>query len=171
MKATITFFFGIFIIISMSNCANGQKITEEAPVAFQQAYYTPWVGGVKGSGAGYNLFIPVNGEMAEVQLDSVYFRGKKAKLTTKPQNDNLYIGHFETSSGTKKAPDLVMSSDPREEYGNQAPEIIRDFPFELKEDEAVVSFRKEGKTSYFKISNIQKRDSDVKINYPDNIQH
>lgn len=171
MKTAFTFLFGIFIIMSFSNCANGRKITEKPPVAMQQVYYTPWAGGVKETESGYNLFIPVEARNEGVALDSVYFRGKGAELFTNPQHPDLYIAHFVTSSSSEEEPDFVMSSDPREEYGNRPPKISRHFPFELEDDEAVVSFQKNGKKSYYKITGIKKKNSDVKINYPDNIQH
>lgn len=173
MKTSLYILFGIITVMSFANCANGKQIQEKAPVDLQQAYYTTWVGGTKGAGSGLNLYLPViETEDIEIELDSVYFRGKRAKLQTKPQEENLYIGYFRTSDNSQKAPDLVMSSDPTEEYGNQPPEIIQDFPFDLKENEAVISFRKNGKKGYYKVDVVEKKDNgDVKIKYPENIQH
>lgn len=172
MRNCTTYLFGIIVLFGFSNCANGKKIHEEPPVPLEQAYYTTWVGGVKGAGSGLNLFVPLGAlNNSEVELDSVYFRGKRTKLKTKPQNPNLYIGYFE-SKNPQKAPDFVMSSDPREEYGNKPPIILEKIPFELKEDEAVISYKKDGKTGYYKITGIQKKDEDeVKLKNPENIRH
>lgn len=173
MKIGLIFLFGIIAVMSFSSCANGRKIRKEAPIDIQQAYYTTWVGGTKGAGSGLNLYIPViETEDVEIELDSVYFRGKRAKLQTKPQDDNLHIGYFRTSDNSGKVPDLIMSSDPKEEYGNEPPEIIEKFPFDLEENQAVISFRKNGKKGYYKVDVVEKEDyGDRKIKYPGNIQH
>ena len=171
MRAINTYLLGIFLICSLSNCANGQKVQEDAPVPFQQAYFSTHTGGVKGAGSGLNLYIPVGSfNDAGIALDSVYFRGRRAALETKPQNENLYIAYFKTS-GKEKAPDLIMSSDPREEYGNRPPQIVEEIRFELEEDEAMVSFKKNGKTGYYKITGIEQKEDQVEIKYPENIQH
>lgn len=174
MKTGFYYLFGIFMIMSFSNCANSKNIQEKAPVDLEQAYYTTWVGGTKGAGSGLNVYIPVSQTQdLDIQLDSVYFRGKRAELQTRPEDENLYIGYFRTADNSNKAPDLIMSSDPREEYGNQLPKRMEDFPFELDENEAVISFRKNGKKSYYKIEVVErKQDRDIRIkNYPENIQH
>ena len=171
MKVIYIYLFGILLICSFSNCANGQKVQEDAPVPFQQVYYSTYTGGVKGAGSGLNLYIPVSlFNDSGIALDSVYFRGRRAALQTKPQNKNLYIAYFKTS-GKEKAPDLIMSSDPREEYGNRPPQIIEEIPFELEEDEAMVSFKKDGKTGYYKITGIEQKEDEVEIKYPENIHH
>ena len=174
MKTGLFFLFGIIMMMSFSNCANSKNIQEQAPVDLEQAYYTTWVGGTKGAGSGLNLYIPVKETQdVDIQLDSVYFRGKRAELQTKPEDENLYIGYFRTADNYNKAPDLIMSSDPREEYGNQLPKRMEDVPFDLEENEAVISFRKNGKKGYYKIEVVeQKQDRDLRIkNYPENIQH
>ncbi len=173
MKTGLYFLFGIIAAMSFANCANGKQLQEKPPLNLQQTYYTTWVGGTKGAGSGLNLFIPViPAQDAEIELDSVYFRGKSAELQTKPEDGNLYIAYFKTSDNSRKAPDLVMSSDPNEEYGNQPPEIIGNFPFNLEHNEAVISFRKNGKRDYYKINVVEKdNNGEVKIKYPENIQH
>lgn len=112
-----------------------------------------WVSGVRGGGAGINVFISVAEEdETDIKLDSVYFRGKSAKLETKPQNESLYIGRFK--SDANKGYDIVMSGDTKQEYGNKMPETNKDFPFDLNNDECVVSYKVGSKTKYFKIGNV-----------------
>lgn len=169
MKNHFCYLLGIIALFGLSNCANGKKLQEKPPVAFEQAFYITSSKADKNSGTDLQLFIPVNAyDDREVALDSVYFRGKKAKLEKLTNNENVYTAYFETA----KKGDIIMSSDPREEYGNQAPIIPKDFPFELKADEAIISFEKGGKTGYYKITGIQEKDAEtVKIKYPENIQH
>ncbi|HET8753328.1 MAG TPA: hypothetical protein VFM59_03125 [Salinimicrobium sp.] len=158
MKTMLTYLFSFSAVLFLVSCANGKKIQEKPPVALQPVYYTTWQGDAKGAGSGYTLFIPLSvAVVSEVEFDSVYFRGKKAVLETKPNFPDVYLAHFRERPA--KPRDFVMSSDPREEYGNQPPVIPQEIPFELEEDEAVVLYKKNGKKSYFRIKGIQKRDS------------
>lgn len=170
MKPFFISFSALLILMSFSNCANGKQLQEEPPKEIKQPYYTTWTGGVKAAGSGFNLFIPVD-EKSEIILDTVYFRGKKGLLEKDPSNENLYIARFKID-GAEHDEDFVMHEDPRMEYGNKPPAIIERIPFELGEGEAVVHFVKNGKSKYFRLTGIQKKDSaDVKLKNPKNIQH
>jgi hypothetical protein len=141
------------VMFSFSQCSSQKKLQEKAPVAVSKAYCQTWVAGARGGGSGINIFIPVESVSEEgVELDSVYFRGRSAKLETKPQNNTLYIGRFLTKANERY--DLVMSGDSKEEYGNKRPESTEKIPFELKENECVVSYKDGKKMKYFKIENI-----------------
>lgn len=163
-------FFCTFLFI-FANCANGKKLQEEPPAAIKQAYFTTYTGGVKGADSGYNLFIPVE-KGAEIQMDTVYFRGRKAVIQQDSQDPDIYIASFRIPSREGKVPDLIMHEDPKKEYGNPVPERLEKMPFEMEKDEAIVRYTKNGKVKYFKITGIQNRDStDVKIKKPENIRH
>ncbi len=150
------------IMFSFSQCSSQKKLQQDAPVKLQEVYCQGWVAGVKGGGAGMNIFIPVDAVLnKKVKLDSVYFRGKAARLETKPQNESLYIGRF--MSNDNKSRDLIMSSDSKNEYGNKMPVIPAKTPFELKDDECAVSYKDGNKTKYFKIENVIEKAS---IPYP-----
>ena len=144
---------------SFSQCSSSQKLQENPPVTFGEVYFQRWNAGVKDGGSGINLFIPVTDK--SVVLDSVYFRGKSAKLETKPQSKMLYIGYFKTEFNQPK--DIVMSSNPLDEYNN--PLLIKKekIPFALKDSECVVSYKDGQTTKYFKIENIIEKEA---INYP-----
>lgn len=138
---------------SFSQCSSAKDLQKKAPVEMEQVYFQKWVAGVEGGGAGLNLFIPVKD--SSVKLDSVYFRGKGTKLDIKP-GENLYVGRF--ISDFNKPKDMVVHADPKKEYGNEMPEIPKEIPFKLKDDECVVSYADRGKTKYFKIENIVEKD-------------
>lgn len=168
MKPFLLSFSALLVIFSFSNCANGKQLQEEPPKSVQQAYYTTWTGGVKGAGSGFNLFIPVASD-ADMQMDTVYFKGRKAVLEQEPSTPNLYVARFK-DPGTDK--DFVMHKDPKMEYGNQVPVMIEKIPFELEEGEAVVRYTRNGKEKFFRLKNIQKKGSDeVRLKNPKNIQH
>ena len=143
------------VLVSFSQCSSAQKLQKKAPTTFGETYYEQWVSGVAEGPSGINVFIELRDE--SLQLDSIYFRGKVAKFEVKPSNKTLFIGRFINESNDKK--DIMMSSNSNEEYGNKAPELPKKIPFELKDDECVVSYKSNGKTKYYKIANLVKKQS------------
>ena len=157
MKNLKTILFSLlmlFVMASFSQCSSAKKLQKDTPFTLGQVYCQAWIAGVEGGGSGLNIFIPISD--TAIELDSVYFRGKVAKLETKLQNKSLYIGRFVSNANQKKG--LIMSNEPYAEYGNKMPKISQKIPFELKDSECVISY-KDGKTiKYFKIDNIVEKD-------------
>ncbi len=164
------FSFGL-MFFGLTGCANGKKLQEKPPVLLEPAYYTSWTGGVKGAASGFTLFIPAETD-PQVQLDSVYFRGRKAVIEKSGAEPDLYVAYFKIHSEEGKPTDVVMHVDPEKEYGNKPPQLPEKIPFELEEGEAVVKYTRNGKEKYFRIIGIQKKDSgNVEIKKPENIRH
>jgi hypothetical protein len=151
-KATLIILLS-FIMAGFSQCSSAQKLQDKAPVELTEVYYQRWAAGVRGGGAGVNLFITTKD--AEIQLDSIYFRGRVAALETKPQKPNVYIGRFRT---VKESFDIVMSGDSIAEYGNKLPPKKKPIPFQLDIYECVISYKDGRKTKYFKIEGIKERE-------------
>jgi hypothetical protein len=149
----------LILMASFSQCSTAQKLQGEAPTQFGDVYCQKWVAGVSGGGSGFNLFIPVMNE--SIKLDSVYFRGKISKLEFKTGELPTYIGRFENDFNQPK--DIIISSDRNEEYDNKLSKKLVVIPFELKDDECVVSYIKGDKIVYYKISNIEQKRP---VNYP-----
>lgn len=161
---------GSIIMTSFSQCSSSKKTQSKPPIEFGNIYYQSWVAGIEGGGSGINIFIPIKKEIQEgIELDSVYFRGKAAKLEVKPNDKMLYIGYFKTGFNTMK-PDIVMSSDSKEEYGNQLPKIEVKIPFDLKKDECVVGYQYLNKYLYYKIENIIEKQAQHFPSTPPNRQ-
>ncbi len=159
MKLITNVFLIVLILISFSQCSSAQKLQEEALVKFGKAYYQNWVAGVQGGGSGIDIFIPVEQEMPkeQIKLDSIYFRGNVSKLEMSPTNTSLFIGRFLSESNQKK--DIIMSGNPNDEYGNEAPKLKVKIAFELKENECVVSYIEDNKVKYFKIENVVEKQT------------
>ena len=128
----------IIALLSFSQCASTYKLDKVAPTKFKDVYFQKWNAGIQEGGSGINVFIKT--EDKSVTLDSVYFRGKGTRLIAYPNNLLLHIARFTA---------LNSSSIP--------------FPFNLKEDECIVSYLKNRKVHYFKISNIREHTT---LNYP-----
>lgn len=166
MKTILTLLPVITIMIFATNCSTAQKLQKEAPAEFDEVYFKKWTGGVRGGGSGINLFIPVSN--TSIELDSVYFRGRAVKLETKPQNKTLFIGRFETDFNQPK--DFILSSDPLEEAKNELPKKPTPIPFELENNECVVSYKKNNETLYYKINGIVEKERQHYPSAPPNRQ-
>ena len=148
-QSVILILLSFVAMTSFSQCSSSKKLQKKPPSEIGQVYCQPWVAGVEGGGSGMNIYIPVTD--ADIKLDSVYFRGQGAKLEFKAAVKQ-FVGRFPSDLNRKK--DMVMSSDPKDEYGNEMPDIKKPIPFELEKDECVISFEKDGKMKYFKIGNV-----------------
>ena len=143
-----TLFLGL-LAFSISQCGTTIKLENEAPVTFREVYIQNWISGVKGGGSGTNIFIEVNSK--DIVLDSVFFRNDIAKLETKPMSPMLFIGRFKTDINTEP---LSISENVSEKHSQ------KEFPFKLKDTECVVSYNMEGKTKFFKLTNIIEKQQD-----------
>jgi len=156
-----TFFLIVMLILmaSFSQCSTAQKLQKTAPAQFGDVHCQSWVAGVSGGGSGLNLFIPIIDN--SILLDSVYFRGKVAKLEVKPANLKLYIARFKTEFNEPL--DIILSIDQKQEHPNKLPVKNVEIPFDLKDDECVVTYKQDTKTLYYKISNVRQQEP---LNYP-----
>jgi hypothetical protein len=144
----------LFIMATFSQCAAKKQLEANLPIEIGDVYCQEWIAGVKGGGSGINIFIPIVSNPNNITLDSIYFKGKQAKLEF--GNKNLFIGRFKSEMNPKK--DIIMSSDPLAEYGNDVPDVPKKSFFQLQENECVVSYKTGNKVRYFKIVKINKKD-------------
>jgi len=135
----------LIILITTIQCTSVPKLQKESPTTFKETYYQKWNAGIKEGGSGINVYLETIN--ASILLDRIYFRGKMAKLQKMPNNSLLYIGRFKS-----KINDSIEDS-----------KQLSNWPFQIEDDECVVSYSVEKKVLYFKISNLKERQS---INYP-----
>jgi len=145
----------IIIMSSFSQCSSAQKLQVEAPTNFGDIYCKKQVSGIAEGPSSLNIYIEV--KESNFELDSVYFRGRVTKLKKHSQKEGTYIGQFSLLSSQKQ--DIVLSSDPKAEYGNRIPEKPMKIPFELLHNECVISYIKNGKTMYYKLTNVEEINS------------
>lgn len=140
----------LLVMISFSKCSTTKKLKNAVPFIIGEVYYQHLIEDVKSGDSRFNLFIPVTSNPNSIILDSVYFKGQQAKLEASKKP--LFIGRFKAATNQKK--DIIMSSDPYAEYGNEVPELPEKVPFKLEENECVISYKQGNTLKYFKISNI-----------------
>ena len=136
---------GLLLFIS---CGSTSKISEnKPPFKVLSATYAEWMGGQPGVNG---VLVSIKIDNSAVKLDTVYFRNTSAllKLDEKTTTYNVSIVLPNT------AKNLQLDIDPRKEFGNEVPDISKKIPFELNDNEAVVSYFYKGKTNYYKISNL-----------------
>ena len=160
MKPTTAFILGLVFLITF-NCKTPKEsvlqFQSTAPLEISAPYYNAWVSGVEGGGSGINVFLPLK-ENRKIVIDSLHFRDQKVAAETR---DKLIIGRFRYSTNQKK--DIIMSSNPQDEYNNKAGLIKENSPFKLTQNECVISYKINHKRLYYKISNLKKGEM---IAYP-----
>lgn len=155
MKVIRSFFkagTAVLLLLGFSQCSS-QKLVKNPPFVLGEVTAEALIGPEENKRVGTHLFIPVE-EGKEIILDSVYFRGKVVQLE-KVQRDSylVYIGKFKNETNAQE--DMILHEDPRKEFGNRPPKLRKKIPFELEDDEAVVSFTEKEKTKYYKIGHIK----------------
>ncbi|SNR52939.1 hypothetical protein [Lutibacter flavus] len=132
-----------------SNKINGEKeLQTKPPFKIIEATYHSWVGGQPDvKGIKVNLVI----DNTQIALDTIFFRNMKVKLKKdKSSSKNLYVGTFIL----EKKKEFRLDIDPKKEYGNEAPDVSVKIPFQLKKNEAVVSYSYKNKRVFYKVENI-----------------
>ena len=154
MKLKTLLILGL-VFLSIFNCKSAQEpllqFQTTAPLDFSEPYYNSWVAGIEGGGAGINVFLPTT-KPSKIIIDSLHFRGEKSAVETR---DQLIIGRFKYSTNRKK--DIILSSNPQDEYRNTLPIQFDASPFNLTQNECVISYRVNNKRLYYKISNLKKQ--------------
>ena len=139
----------LIIILSFSQCGSA-KIENKAPFKIASATYNNWVGGVPGV-SGTRVEIKLT-EKEDIVFDSLFFQNKKTKVEISEEKKVTVLrGFFNTS--TKKNVDFILHSDAKKELKNTVPKQEK-FPFELKQNEAIISYKINNKTKFYKIENI-----------------
>ncbi len=124
-----------------------QEFQTEFPQEIQSVYYR-----IKNNDAEssvINFYIEFKNPLSDnIKLEKIFFHKQESAI------QEITPKVFESSFlQSNKIEDLILDIDPAKEYGNRAP-IIQKSKFDLKPNEAILEYKKEGKTLFFKISNV-----------------
>ena len=151
MKFMKYILYSFVIAFSFLQCKSAAHLANNhSPILFGSVYYKDSVSSTFNIKEGFNIYIPMASNAHYITLDSIYFKGRLSKLSK--INDTLYTG-FIKNENTRK-PDIVMSSNPLEEYGNAVPKIPEKQGFQLKENACMVSYKDEQTIKWIKIENM-----------------
>ncbi|WP_435260996.1 hypothetical protein [Tenacibaculum sp. nBUS_03] len=130
------------------------KFEKTPPFTIKGASYVNITGGMPGNNST-DVKIAFSSPK-KVIFEKVYFMNKIIDVTIETKGSSKYIiGRHYYSSGNNKY-NIQLHDDSKKEYGNTPPKVKNKFPFELKENEAVLSYKEAGKIKYFKLENIKK---------------
>ncbi|WP_299119499.1 hypothetical protein [uncultured Tenacibaculum sp.] len=147
--------FGILILaFTFTQCAS-MKMDSNPPFSVKSATYTHITGGLPGNNS-LDLIIEFTSEDS-VDFEKVFFQNRVTKAVIEKKQDKQHIAARYNTSTDQDRKDLTLHADPKEEHGNTASaKSENDFPFELKENEAIVTYKVGTKIHYYKIENIKK---------------
>ena len=132
-------------------------MVETPPFELGNATCQEWKGGRPESGSGLLLEIPVLSEnLEQTRLQQAFFRGKITDITME-SGDKGWIAKAKFRNSKMAKPDIVMDVDSKKEVGNKPPKAEEKFPFELGQNECVVSYSEGETIKYFKIEGIKEK--------------
>ena len=144
----------LVILVSFSQCGVS-TLVKNPTLKVEKAFYNKWFGGQPGiSGTKVEIHLE---DASEVIFVALYFQGKRTKVeVSQIEEFTRIIAHFSTSK--RKNRTLILDADATKELENTLPSL-EEFPFQLKENEAMLSYKNDNKIVYFKIENIKKTQS------------
>lgn len=147
--------YSILLVLVIAACSTSHKVKTYSSSDYSEAipYAQKWMGGAPGSGSGVTLYIPAF-LVGNADVQQVYFRGMQISVINYTSNDRTTLVARFTYKETNQA---VMGLDPKDEYGNQAPDITK-LPVELLSNEALLAVFKNNKTSFIKLMDIEEKE-------------
>ncbi len=148
MKKIIAF----IVLISLFACKSTQKQLNELPISIESASYQNWYGGRSGV---RGVKIEINGILNKQDLvfKSAYYLDKKSEIQTQIEDDKILLS---ISINTSKRREMMLSSNPNEEFGNKAP--VKPKYADLKENEVVIEYLNNDKIQFIKVELKKKKD-------------
>lgn len=140
----------LILALNFTQCKT-MKMTMNPPFKVTGATYNNWVGGQPGI-SGIKVIIRVDFG-SDIIFDRLYFNKKITTIQRRSINDKQYIiGHIDTSNRKNIIAIEENSIEKKESIKAESEK----FPFLLKENEAVISYKKGDKIFYYKVFNIKK---------------
>jgi uncharacterized protein YxeA len=144
----------IIIVLSFFQCKTS-KFDKKTPFTVVKSHYYEWYGGQKGQ-KGIKIELIIDNLQDQIEFDFIYFQHYKIVLKKDKTNKIL------NANIDKSERDFNMNSDSNKEFGNNAPQVSIDLPFKLNKNQAVISYIKNGKNHFYKLTLTKKS----KVYYP-----
>ena len=147
----------LITIISLFFCCKSSKtdfsIENKPNPVLTDGYYTSWVSGVKGGGAGYSVFLFFE-ENSSMSIQGIYFKKKYAKI--KFHGKNKYQAFIKSKKNREQ-----NTFDGEEEIEVKQKTITEEIPFELLKNEAVISYLENEKLKFMKVVLTEKENEQL----------
>ena len=146
----------LFLSISMLSCGSTKsdvlKLDEQTQI--KEVYSQNWVAGVRGGGAGINVFVNLNTPFEQgTVLEKIQF--KKYEANFEKTDELRYVARINTGQNKLKGINVEVT--------DSEDAIPNDSEINLKENQAILFFKKEGKEFSKIIENVEEREM---IAYP-----
>lgn len=139
----------IFSLV-LVNCKT-KSLEYSAPFEIVEKSYFYWVGGKQGT-QGTSIRIEGVTTSLNISFSKLFFQNREYDIVPQFTSRGFIIeGNFSEFRDNQ----LVMDKDPAAEYGNQADNATNEFPFDLKEDEAILLYSVNGREGYHKITDLK----------------
>jgi hypothetical protein len=126
------------VITSNYQCPSSKlEIQDTAVFQIDRIYFQEWFAGISVGGTGMNMYFPNLNARSNVEMDSVYFRNLKGKLTP----------------GRADYTAILKNKSP---YDTTTAKVK--IPFKLLDNECIISYYENGEKKYFKIGNISEKE-------------
>ena len=151
------------LFFSFSNCGSTKTANEEVaeatevPFVVSDSYFQHWVAGIQEGGKGTKIYFDLESVQPGVTFNTLYFRGKTAKIEYIPESKYTFMADIRTDSDR---PDIIMDADPSAEAENRPPVTM---PFEIPDTHAAFTYTYEGETRVHVLENIKEKEM---IAYP-----
>lgn len=145
--------FGILIFVfSLTQCASN-KLDVSPSFSIKKASYSHIIGGLPGNGT-LNLMIEFTSDKT-IYFEKVYFQNRVVNAVIEHKQNKKYIAARYRIATNQDSNDLILSANSEEEYGNTTNHQDK-FPYKLKENEAIITYKIRNKIHIYKVENIIK---------------
>jgi hypothetical protein len=132
--------YAIFtVLVGLTYQCSGTKeiastnFEQHVPFKIKSVYFQEWFAGIDHGGTGYTLYLPVVQKGANVTVEDVYFRNLRGRFYLQ---DGRYI---------------AILKNPNKSYVFTKPQKPENYPFDLRDNECVVSYIEDGATKFYKL--------------------
>ena len=144
----------LFLAILTTGCKTN-VVQKKVPFSIDEKTYYHWVGGKQGT-RGTTIRITGFAETLNLSFSKIYFQNKEFEVVPQFTGTDFVL---EATLSEFIPPDLVMSGNPLDEYGNEPPRTGSSIPFELQKDEAVIMYAVSGAETYVKVTGVKKLET------------
>ena len=161
MKSFTIIVSSILIMTLFTQCGSAQQFDKKAPFTINKAYFQEWMGG-RGS-TGTTITLELTEPLSDkIIIDSLFFKNKTTPLSiSNYKTKHTVTGNFISTRAVNR--DLIMHADSQKEMANKVPETSSLFPFELSDNECVISYFIKDKKHYYKVTGLKKEKT---VYYP-----
>ena len=154
MKSFSIMAISLFVFTFFTHCGSAQ-FDKNPPFTISNAFYQDWFGGQPGS-KGTFINIELTSALSnDIVFDSVFFKSQVTKLDLNTAASRQVLkGNFISISHEDR--NIVMHADPKEEMVNKVGGATRQNPFEISDNECVISYFIKKKKHYYKLENLKK---------------